>query len=52
MITAEKDKLPHALSGSVVAYFERNDGNTVRVEGETKDGAAILSKYGITENDG
>lgn len=43
MITAEKDKLPHALSGSVVAYFERNDGNTVRVEGETKDGAAILT---------
>ena len=43
MITAEKDKLPHALSGSVVAYFERNDGNTVRVEGETKDGAAVLT---------
>ena len=43
MITAEKDKLPHALSGSVVAYFERGDGNTVRVEGETKDGAAILT---------
>ena len=43
MITAEKDKLPHALSGSVVAYFERNDGNTVRMEGETKDGAAILT---------
>ena len=43
MITAEKDKLPHALSGSVVAYFERSDGNTVRVEGETKDGAAILT---------
>lgn len=43
MITAEKDKLPHILSGSVVAYFERNDGNTVRVEGETKDGAAILT---------
>lgn len=43
MITAEKDKLPHALYGSVVAYFERNDGNTVRVEGETKDGAAILT---------
>ena len=43
MITAEKDKLPHALSGAVVAYFERNDGNTVRVEGETKDGAAILT---------
>lgn len=43
MITAEKDKLPHALSGSVVAYFERNDGNTVRVVGETKDGAAILT---------
>lgn len=43
MITAEKDKLPHALSGSVVAYFERNDGNTVRVEGETKDGAALLT---------
>lgn len=43
MITAEKDKLPHALSGSCVAYFERNDGNTVRVEGETKDGAAILT---------
>ncbi len=43
MITAEKDKLPHTLSGAVVAYFERNDGNTVRVEGETKDGAAILT---------
>lgn len=43
MITAEKDKLPHALSGSVVAYFDRADGNTVRVEGETKDGVAILT---------
>lgn len=43
VIEAVKNKLPHPLSGSVVAYFERNDGNTVRVEGETKDGAAILT---------
>ncbi len=42
-LSAVKDKLPHALSGSVVAYFERNDGNTVRVEGETIDGCAILT---------
>ncbi len=43
VLSAVKDKLPHALSGSVVAYFERNDGNTVRVEGETNDGCAILT---------
>ena len=43
VIAAVQNKLPHPLSGSVVAYFERADGNTVRVEGETKDGAAILT---------
>ena len=43
VIAAAKNKLPYPLSGSVVAYFERADGNTVRVEGETKDGAAYVT---------
>lgn len=43
VISSVKNKLPHPLSGSVVAYFERADGNTVRVEGEIIDGAANVT---------
>lgn len=43
VLSAVKDNAPHALAGSVVGYFERADGNTVRVEGQTIDGCAILT---------
>ena len=43
VLSAVKDNAPHALAGSVVGYFERADGNTVRVEGQTIDGCASIT---------
>lgn len=43
ILSAVKDNLPHHLTGSVVAYFKRADGNTVRTEGKTENGIAVIT---------
>ena len=43
ILSAVKDNLPHPLTGSVVAYFKRADGNTVRTEGKTENGIAVIT---------
>lgn len=43
VIHAERNGVPEPVTGSVVAFFERSDGNTVRIEGSNENGAACIT---------
>lgn len=43
VISATKNKEAQLLSGSVVAFFDRPDGTTVRINGQVKDGKAYVT---------